>query len=673
MNAKKIFSTSLLSLLSVILLSLFTGCNVIKNDLLLPQLMVLRKALASIGSADNSIYAPSFSPAAGTYSAVQSVTISTTTTGAILCYTTDGSTPSCDSTPTCANGNLYSSPVSIATTTTLKALTCKAGNQYSAVGTGSYTLNGAVDIPVISNLRDKGIVNTGFMIGTAGSNTSSVEVSLDNGSYSPATGTTSWKFQFPIGSSTWRDNSQHTISVRTKNSLGNTSSVVSITVRKGVNRDVNGDGYPDLAVGSPIYNTNQGRVYIFHSSMNGITASIASSAQKIITGIVSTYFGCAVVLGDINGDGYADLAVGADLYNTNQGEVFIFHSSGSNGITVTNATSANSIITGESINNNFGEWLAIGNTTGSGYADLLVGAPIYNANQGRAYIFRSTGSNGIPSNSASTADTILTGEAAGNVFGNAVAIGDSNGDGYSDVAVGGTSYNTSQGRAYVFHSSASGITSMNASSANSIITGETTTNYFGVPCFGDINGDGFQDLVVTANAWNTNQGRVYIVHSNGVSGIPSINASASNTIITGQVANNYLGRGITTGDINGDGFSDVGIQGELVAGTSMKGYILLSSGSSGISSMNASSANTIITGLGGASNNFFQHITFLDINGDGFQDAVYGTHYELTNTGIVRIFHSLGTSGIPSMAATSANSIISGEATGHYFGAAISN
>lgn len=163
MNTKKIFTTTLKSLLVVILFSIFTGCNVIKSDLLLPQLMVLRKALATVGLATESnagagnpnypttpvtpdtplvttVDAPIFSPPAGTYTSTQSVSVSTTTTGAILCYTTDGSTPSCDSTPTCTSGALYSIPVSIATTTTLKALACKAGNQYSAVGTGIYTI-----------------------------------------------------------------------------------------------------------------------------------------------------------------------------------------------------------------------------------------------------------------------------------------------------------------------------------------------------------------------------------------------------------------------------------------------------------------------------------------------------------------------------------------------------
>jgi hypothetical protein len=157
---RKIFRQIRLSLLAIILLLQFTGCNVIKSDLLMPQLLVLRKALASVGIGSvpenpvvATIEAPIFSPAAGTYTTTQSIAISTTTTGAILCYTTDGSNPSCHAAPSCSNGTLYSSPVSIATTTTLKALACKAGNLVSAVGTGSYTIGGLGDTtpPTVSS------------------------------------------------------------------------------------------------------------------------------------------------------------------------------------------------------------------------------------------------------------------------------------------------------------------------------------------------------------------------------------------------------------------------------------------------------------------------------------------------------------------------------------------
>ena len=77
---------------------------------------------------------PTFSPVAGTYMSPQTVTISSTTAGAAIYYTTDGTTPTIAS-------NLYISPVSVPTTTTLKAIAVKSSFNNSAVGTALYTIN----------------------------------------------------------------------------------------------------------------------------------------------------------------------------------------------------------------------------------------------------------------------------------------------------------------------------------------------------------------------------------------------------------------------------------------------------------------------------------------------------------------------------------------------------
>jgi len=78
--------------------------------------------------------APTFSPAAGSYSTAQSVTISCATPGVTMRYTTDGTTPSA------TVGTIYSSPVSISSTTTLKAIAYKTGLSNSAVTSGVYTI-----------------------------------------------------------------------------------------------------------------------------------------------------------------------------------------------------------------------------------------------------------------------------------------------------------------------------------------------------------------------------------------------------------------------------------------------------------------------------------------------------------------------------------------------------
>jgi len=88
--------------------------------------------------------APTFTPAAGTYATAQNVTLATTTTGATIKYTTDGSTPTAAS-PT------YSAPINVTASTTIKAIAIKSGLTNSAVATAAYTISAvptAVNIPM---------------------------------------------------------------------------------------------------------------------------------------------------------------------------------------------------------------------------------------------------------------------------------------------------------------------------------------------------------------------------------------------------------------------------------------------------------------------------------------------------------------------------------------------
>ncbi|HXB02004.1 MAG TPA: glycoside hydrolase family 88 protein [Opitutaceae bacterium] len=95
-------------------------------------------ATYTISTGGGTVAAPTFNPGGGTFSSAQTVTISTTTSGASIRYTTDGSAPSE------TVGTLYSSPVSISTTTTLNAIAYKSGMTDSAVTSATYTI-GAVN------------------------------------------------------------------------------------------------------------------------------------------------------------------------------------------------------------------------------------------------------------------------------------------------------------------------------------------------------------------------------------------------------------------------------------------------------------------------------------------------------------------------------------------------
>lgn len=87
------------------------------------------------GSSPGQVATPSFSPPPGTYTSAQTVSISSSTAGAAIRYTTDGSTP----TPT--TGTLYSGPINISATTTVRAIAYQSGLTPSSVRTGTYTVN----------------------------------------------------------------------------------------------------------------------------------------------------------------------------------------------------------------------------------------------------------------------------------------------------------------------------------------------------------------------------------------------------------------------------------------------------------------------------------------------------------------------------------------------------
>ncbi len=88
-----------------------------------------------IQSSSAPVSAPAFSPLPGTYASTQTVSIGSTTSGASIRYTIDGSTP------TETHGTLYSSPVTISSTSTLEAIAYKSGLADSTITSGTYTIN----------------------------------------------------------------------------------------------------------------------------------------------------------------------------------------------------------------------------------------------------------------------------------------------------------------------------------------------------------------------------------------------------------------------------------------------------------------------------------------------------------------------------------------------------
>ena len=109
------------------------------------QSQILDLILFKQPAASSTAATPTFSPGAGTYSSTQTVTISTATSLAVLCYTTDGTTPT-ESANLCSGGTTatYSTPITVSTTQTVKAIATLATYTDSAVGSAAYTISAGI-------------------------------------------------------------------------------------------------------------------------------------------------------------------------------------------------------------------------------------------------------------------------------------------------------------------------------------------------------------------------------------------------------------------------------------------------------------------------------------------------------------------------------------------------
>ncbi|MCK5560496.1 MAG: DUF2341 domain-containing protein, partial [Thermoplasmata archaeon] len=167
-------------------------------------------------------------------------------------------------------------------------------------------------------------------------------------------------------------------------------------------------------------------------------------------------------------------------------------------------------IAAEGANDNFGFSVAnAGDVNGDSVDDIIVGAPGYDNDRGRAYVFLG-GPWLTDSYSANDANVTLNGGAQGDEFGWDVSgAGDFNKDGFNDIIVSAPGNNSGTGKAYLFYGSDSMQPSLNANDANITFSGETAGDEFGfaVSNAGDINNDGNDDVIIGApnyknNWWN---------------------------------------------------------------------------------------------------------------------------------------------------------------------------
>ena len=465
--------------------------------------------------------------------------------------------------------------------------------------------------------------------------------------------------------------------------------------------DINGDATPDL-ITSAVYESNgqsyEGKVYSFFGSQRGLSTVYS---QRFNVSQASSQFAFAIdAAGDVNGDGYDDLIVGAYNYDngqTNEGAAFLFYGTAS-GLNTTPAWTYENNQASSTLG-----YAVTGNcdVNGDGYKDVLVGANQFDngqTNEGRVYAFYGS-STGLAATANWTAESNL----ASAQFGKAIHCnGDYNNDGYSDVLIGAPSFKTTynnEGKAYLYKGSAAGIL---ATPTWTFVANQLTA-YAGsaLSFIKDINGDGYDEIMIGAYTYDntlTDEGAVFLFYGNGTTpsttpnwtkygevasaqlgyslsyakklnndnygdfiiGAPGYKStltaegaafiyygSASGPQATplvavgGQTSANFGKEVSSVGDVDGDGFNDVSISASLYDnGQTNEGSVYIYLGSSaGVSITSSWKAEGNL-----ASAQFGLSVAGdFDINGDGYDDIVVGAPaYKITNTSDGALFTFLG-------------------------------
>ena len=279
--------------------------------------------------------------------------------------------------------------------------------------------------------------------------------------------------------------------------------------------DVDQDGWVDLLIGAQNYDhggeyrsanrelgpdNGRGRVHLYWGSDSiDITPDVILEGENR-----GDWFGRRIsAAGDINGDGYNDILIGARAaLNDNRGRAYLFWGNTRNHMDAT----CDWVFEGEDKNDNMGSSLCIFDIDSDGYSDVILGARYAARYAGRVYIHW-----GEKNFDESKPDVVLEGEAGSHMGGDEIACGYFNADKYGDIIAGAWGKNKNSGQAYLFYGNTKRL--FDADCDHTFDSEGGVGDFFGLSVSaGDVDNDNHDDILIGAPEAYNMAGRGYLYY-----------------------------------------------------------------------------------------------------------------------------------------------------------------